>query len=301
MTDQVPPIPQTPQPQQQAPAAAPESPVPPKKKGLPALAWVGIGCGTIVLLTVIGLVVLGGYAVHKVKQAGFDTTLLKKNPAAAAIKFAAAMNPDVEVVSSDNDSQTLKLRKKKTGETITIDLQNMKDGKIRVVDEKGKESTIDLQDVKDGKFRFFDDEGKESTISISGSDKEGEESGTMNIKTSEGNFNLSTGSKADKLPKWVPMYKDIVPTKVMIMTADKGSSGGYSIVVKDSVEDAATLMEKKLKDNGFTISKNSYSMNDKKMINISGQKDGGLSINVIVTNTDEGTGLNITFSEKFGS
>ncbi len=298
MTNEIPPVPQAPQP---APAATPQPPVPPKKKGLPALAWVGIGCGVIVLLVVIGLVALGGYAVHKVKQAGFDTALLKKNPAAAAIKFAAAMNPDVEVVSTDNDSQTLKLRKKKTGETITIDLQNMKDGKIRILDEKGKESTIDLQDVKDGKFRFFDNEGKESTISISGSDKEGKESGTMNIKTSEGNFNISTGSKADKLPKWVPLYKDVVPKQVMVMTADKGSSGGYSIVVKDSVEIAAMLMEQKLKDDGFTTSKNSYSMNDKKMVNISGQKDGGLSINVIVTNTDKGTGINVTFSEKFGS
>lgn len=276
MSNEVPPVPQAPQPSY----AAPQPPVPPKKKGLPALAWVGIGCGVIVLLVVIGLVALGGYAVHKVKQAGFDPELWKKNPAAAAAKIVTTMNPDVEVVSTDNDSQTITLRNKKTGKTITVD----------------------LQDVKNGNFRFSDEKGEESTISINtGSDKEGEESGSINIKSSEGNFNISTGSEASKLPEWVPLYKDIVPTKVMVITADKGSSGGYSIVVKDSVEIAALLMEQKLKDDGFTVSKNSYSMNDKKMVNISGQKEGGLSINVIVTNTDEGTGINITFSQSSGS
>lgn len=276
MSNEIPPVPQAPQPAY----AAPQPPVPPKKKGLPALAWVGIGCGTIVLLVIIGLVALGSFAVHKAKQAGFDPALWKKNPTAAAAKIVTTMNPDVEVVSTDNDSQTITLRNKKTGKTITVD----------------------LQDVKDGKFRFSDDKGKESTISIdTGSDKNGEESGTLNIKSSEGNFNISTGSKADKLPEWVPLYKDIVPAKVMVITADKGSSGGYSIVVKDSVEIAALLMEQKLKDGGFTVSKNSYSMNDKKMVNMSGQKGGNISINVIVTNTDEGTGISITFSENFGS
>ncbi|PJB83142.1 MAG: hypothetical protein CO090_01605 [Acidobacteria bacterium CG_4_9_14_3_um_filter_49_7] len=279
MSNEVPPVPQAPQ-APQPPYTAPQPPVPPKKKGLPALAWVGIGCAVIVLLTVIGLVALGGYAVHKVKQAGFDPALWKKNPTAAAAKIVTTMNPDVEVVSTDNDSQTITLRNKKTGKTVTVD----------------------LQDIKDGKFRFFDDKGKESTISIdTGSDKKGEESGTMNIKTSEGNLNISTGSNASKLPKWVPLYKDIVPQHVMVMSADKGTTGGYSIVVQDSVEIAAALMEKELKDNGFAVSKNSYTMNDKKMVNMSGQKGGNVSINVIVTNTDEGTGINITFSEKFGS
>lgn len=279
MSNEVPPVSQAPQ-APQPPYAGQQPPVPPKKKGLPPLAWVGIGCGVIVLLTVIGLVALGGYAVHKVKQAGFDPALWKKNPTAAAAKIVSTMNPDVEVVSTDNDSQTITLKNKKTGKTVTVD----------------------LQDIKDGKFRFFDDKGKESTISIdTGSDKKGEESGTMNIKTSEGNLNISTGSSASKLPKWVPLYKDIVPQHVMVMSADKGTTGGYSIVVQDSVEIAAALMEKELKDNGFTVSKNSYSMNDKKMINMSGQKGGNVSINVIVTNTDKGTGISITFSEKSGS
>ncbi len=279
MSNEVPPVPQAPQ-APQPPYAGQQPPVPPKKKGLPALAWVGIGCGVIVLLTIIGLIALGGYAVHKVKQAGFDPALWKKNPTAAAAKIVTTMNPDVEVVSTDNDSQTITLKNKKTGKTVTVD----------------------LQDIKDGKFRFFDDKGKESTISINtGSDKKGEESGTMNIKTSEGNLNISTGSNASKLPKWVPLYKDIVPQHVMVMSADKGTTGGYSIVVQDSVEIAAALMEKELKDNGFTVSKNSYTMNDKKMVNMSGQKGGNTSINVIVTNTDKGTGVNITFSEKSGS
>ncbi len=274
MSDQVPPVPQV----SQTPQPAPE---PPKKKGLPVLAWVGIGCGTIVLLVIIGLVALGGYAVHKVKQAGFDPALWKKNPTAAAAKIVTTMNPDVEVVSTDNDSQTITLRNKKTGKTVTVD----------------------LKDVKNGKFRFFDEEGKESTLMIKGnsSTEKGDSGGSMNIKTSEGNLNISTGAKADKLPKWVPLYKDIVPTKVMVMTADRGTSGSYSIVVKDSVDDATQLMESKLKDEGFTVSKNSYSVNDKKWVNISAQKGNNQSLNVIVTNTDEGTGINITFSEKFGS
>ncbi|NOZ14114.1 MAG: hypothetical protein GXO69_10825 [Acidobacteria bacterium] len=278
MSDQIPPVPQVPQTPQPDPAA----PGSPKKKGLPALAWVGIGCGTIVLLVIIGLVALGGYAVHKVKQAGFDPGLWKRNPTAAAAKIITTMNPDVEIVSTDNNSQTITIRNRKTGKTVTVD----------------------LQDVKNGKFRFFDEKGHESTVTLSGSapGENGKRSGgSMSIKTSEGKVNISTGTKADKLPEWVPLYRDVVPTKVMVMTADRGTSGSYSIVVKDSVDDTVQFMESKLKDSGFTISKNSYSVNNEKWVNLSAQKNGKLSVNIIVTRTNEGTGINVTFSEKFGS
>ncbi len=278
MTDQVPPVPQVPQPPQ---PASPQPQEAPKKKGLPVLAWIGIGCGTIILLTIIGLVALGGYAIHKVKQAGFDPGLWKKNPTAAAAKIVTTMNPDVEVVSTDNDSQTITIRNKKTGKTVTID----------------------LQDIKDGKFRFFDEKGKESTVTLSksGNEKESTESGTLNIKSSQGNFNISTGAGADKLPKWVPLYEGIAPERTIVMKADKGASGSYSIVVQEPVEEVADRMEKKLKNDGFTVSKNSYAMNDKKMVTISGEKGDKFSITVVITNTEEGTGMNVSFSEKFGS
>lgn len=274
MTNEVPPVPPVPPTPQNAPMGG--QPVPPKKKGLSPLAWVGIGCGTIVVLGIIVVVALGGYAIHKVRQAGLDPTMWQKNPTMAAAKLITTMNPDVEVLSTDEDAQTLTLRNKKTGETVTVNWKDIKDGKLKFSDSKGKEATISMKtpDSKSG-------------------------TGSMEMKSSSGNFKMSVGSDANQLPAWIPKYKDAVPAGVTVISSDKGSTGGYSISVTDSVDDVANFYNDELKGKDFKVSRNDMTMNGKKTVTLYGSTDSGKGMTVIVSTGDDGkTNAAITFSEE---
>ena len=89
----------------QTPGGVPSAPQ--KSSGTKMLLWiVGIVVG-LVLISFASCAVLGFYAMHKVKQAGFDSDLMKKNPALATAKMAVTMSPDTEVVSSDDNAGTI--------------------------------------------------------------------------------------------------------------------------------------------------------------------------------------------------
>lgn len=128
------------------PAASPAPPsgidagmaMAPRKKTSPIIWILGIVAGLFVLFGIV--VMIGGFFVfQKVKQAGIDPELMKRNPSVAAAKMIAAMNPDIEFVSVDEDSNRVTLRQKSTGKEVTMDLRDVERGKISFdVDGEGK-------------------------------------------------------------------------------------------------------------------------------------------------------------------
>ena len=118
----------------QPPAQAPMQAMPPAAVSAPRktspLVWI--------LVVVLGLFVLGGvatvgglwYVAHRVKQAGFDPELMQRNPGLAISKMIAAANPDVEVVTTDEGKGTVTLREKSTGKVVTLNFDDVKNGKI---------------------------------------------------------------------------------------------------------------------------------------------------------------------------
>ncbi|MGA2003567.1 MAG: hypothetical protein ABSG70_09305, partial [Terriglobales bacterium] len=120
------------------PGAAPSSPVPAPQKssGSKTLFWI-LGIVLAVIVVCFGsCAVLGFYAMHKVKQAGFDSDLMKKNPGLATAKMAAAMNADVEIISSDDNAGTITVRDKKTGKVTTMKFDPQKKAMV-ITDDKG--------------------------------------------------------------------------------------------------------------------------------------------------------------------
>ena len=90
------------------------------RKGISPVVWVLVGIfGFFLLAGVIFTIVVGTF-VHKAT----------KNPALTAAKLLAMANPDVQIVDSDDRRNTVTLRDKKTGETITVDLDQIQKGKI---------------------------------------------------------------------------------------------------------------------------------------------------------------------------
>lgn len=93
-------------------------PTPPQKKGIGVLGWLGIGCGGIVVLVIIALVVGGAILTPKLKQLGED---FAKNPArATATTLVSVAHGQIEMAAEDDVNRRYTIRDKKTGELTTI-------------------------------------------------------------------------------------------------------------------------------------------------------------------------------------
>src|SRR5690349_17657241 len=77
------------------------SPQLPTKKGLGPLAWVLIILGSLFMLFVLAIMAAGFFIVHKVKQAGLDPDLMKRNPGLTVTKLITTVNPNTEVLDVD--------------------------------------------------------------------------------------------------------------------------------------------------------------------------------------------------------
>src|SRR5271157_677458 len=125
----------TPQPPVAQPPVAPPSQAPVKKSTSP-LVWVLAGCGGLIVICAVVIMVGGYFVAHRAK--GF-LNVAQKNPAMAIAKLAVAANPDVEIVLEDDDRGIITIRNKKTGEELTMNAEDIKAGKLKFKNEKGEE------------------------------------------------------------------------------------------------------------------------------------------------------------------
>ncbi len=249
------------------PTGGPQTPaaMPPAKKSN-ALLWILGGCGTFIVLIILVFVGLFFYGMHKVKQAGLDPDLLKKNPPLAAAKMAVFANPDVEMVSSDDDAGTMVVKDKKTGKITTLKFDMAKKRMI-VTDEKGKESTISADTDK----------------------------GTMEIKTDDGTVKL--GANADKPPDWVPIYPGTSPKSSMSMSDGKESSGTFGFTTSDSPDKVAGYYADQMKSTGLKVSSTTNTTDGKVTILVSGE-DTNRTLVVTASNDSGGTNVGMVFHAK---
>jgi hypothetical protein len=256
-----------PPPMPQGPPAAPAG-----KKTSP-LVWILVGCGGLVLLVAIIMLVAG---VFVAKKAGSYLKDAEKNPAMAAAKMIVAMNPELETVSADDKAGTITIRNKKTGEVITLD----------------------LEDVKEGKIRFKNEKGEEAEISASGDG----ETGKLEIKSSEGSMTFGAGGEADR-PDWVPEYPGSQPQGMYSTKGAQGLSAAFTFQTSDSPEDVMAFYEEQLKSAGFEVTTSSMKK--------AGKLSGGLVngqlgqpkriVHVTVTDEDGGTRVAVNYSEGEGT
>ena len=261
----IPPVPQTPG--GVPPASAP---VPQKSSGAKILFWIlGIILG-LILLSFGTCAVIGLYAVHKVKQAGFDSDLMKKNPALAGAKMALTMNPDIEIVSSDDNGGTIVVRDKKTGKVVTMKFDPQKKSMV-IVDEKGNTTSMTTTG-------------------------EGASSG-MEMKSSEGTVKIGTSS--DKAPAWVPVYPGSSPQNTFSSSNGSEQSGAYTFVTADPAAKVISFYGDSLKSAGFAVSDMTTNSEGKAGGMVSGEdKTNKRGVVVTIGTEADGTHVNVTFSVK---
>jgi hypothetical protein len=199
--------------------------VPPAKKGLGVWAWLAIGCFGLLL---VGGVAAGGFLWWGAKKVKNIAEEAQDNPSLMAVKMITAADPDLELVSTDEAAGKVTIKKKSTGEVVTVD----------------------LEDVKDGKISFETAEGKGS-LSFS------QESGTMEVQGADGS-RASFGGAAE-LPGWVPAYPGATPEGVYSAEDAAQRGGTFSLTTTDSVNDVFNFYKGQLEGAGFKVTESKYS------------------------------------------
>ncbi|MGJ8632841.1 MAG: hypothetical protein ACSHX7_02895 [Luteolibacter sp.] len=114
---------------QQPPAIPPTLSPESKKKGIPAIAWVGIGCGGLLILGIIVAVI--GVRMFMGKMQEFT-----ENPEKAAAEMIVKFDPNLDKVSQDDEKGEMTIRTK-DGEEMTLSYQDISEGKITMADSEG--------------------------------------------------------------------------------------------------------------------------------------------------------------------
>ncbi len=205
-------------------ATNPPVPPPPPQKSS-ALKWILIGVGSFFVLIVLAVAGLGLFVVHKAKQAGLDTELIQRNPGLAVAKMAIATNPNLEMVSADEDRHVITVRNK----------------------QSGKVETMSWDDAKNGKFTFTED-GKEAfTIRSGGAN------GNVEMKSADGSMKIGGNIK---VPTWVPDYPASDPQGVFSAQGKDGDSGSFAFKTRDASDKVIKFYRDEFESSGLKITSN---------------------------------------------
>jgi hypothetical protein len=242
----------------------PPGPGAPVKKGMSPLAWIGIGCVVILIFVGIAVGVMGWFAKRAVDK-------FAKNPGMTAAELAVRANPDLELVSKDEKTNSITVKDKKTGEVTTFSAD--KNGKLTVKTDKGT-ATFDASSGNGMSMKATDDKGQVST------------------------FNAGGGTPQN-LPSWLPIYPGGTAQGTMDTTTSEARSAAFTVTTKDGSGKVLDYYESQLKNAGLKTEKTTYNNNGQTGGTISGKSDDGKrEAGVIVSTSADGTQAVVTFSEK---
>jgi hypothetical protein len=202
------------------------TPPPPGKKKMGPLGWVLIGCGGIVVLCLVVVVAVSLYAVHKARQAGIDPDLMRRNPGLAAAKMVVAANPDLDLISEDDDRGIIRVHDRKQNKNFIVNFEDAKKGKL-TLQEEGKEAL---------------------TLSAPGNGA----NGTFEMKSSEGSLKVGGGGSAN-LPSWVPSYPNAQPQATMTTENATARSAQFTFTTGDSVDKVVSFYKDALNSAGLKV------------------------------------------------
>jgi hypothetical protein len=242
-------------------------PVPqPKKKGLSALAWIGIGC--------LGLLVIGGvvtsvvvyYLASKVQEFAKE---VEEDPIAATAKALAAANPDIELVATDKENRTVTFREISTG----------------------KELTFNYDDIEQGKLTFSSG-GETAELSVTGA----EESGALTVRTSEGTATFSAGRGASDIPGWIPVYPETVPTNNFSAEAEGQVTGTFTFTTSADVDSILSYYD--TEGTAAGLETKSRTATPDGAIWVASSSDDRRNLTVMASRADGGMEVVVSFTEK---
>ncbi len=236
-----------------------QPPVPQQKKGLHPLAWVAIGCG-VLLVVGAAVAIVGGYFLYgKARE-------LADNPAIATAKMIAAADPELEIVDTDEDAQTVTFRNTKTGDEMTISFDDIEKGRLTI--SSGGDEVV-----------------------ISGDEKGGQ----VTVRTDEGTARFGGGAEID-LPDWVPIYPGTTPEGSYSTDTAEGRGGAYTAQTDDSLDEVLRFFSDKLEAEGLESLHKTTTREG--AILMTATPDESRTCTVTVTAEGGRVGIAVNFTEK---
>jgi uncharacterized cupin superfamily protein len=247
--------------------ASPQTPpTAPAKKGMGPLGWIAIGCGAILL---IGLLGVGACTYYAKKKLGSVMSEFEANPEMAGAKLMVQMNPDLELVSTDDAAGTLTILNKKNGETVTISIADVKEGKFSVTTDEGTSSV----DVGDGGVTVTDAQGQTATF--------------------------GPGASAET-PAWVPTYPNGSIEGAYSSDSPDGRTATFVLKTSDSVADVLAFFAERLKAEGLRAETTTYTANNAAGGTVTATSDDQKRQVSVAAGTADGggTAATVTYIEK---
>jgi hypothetical protein len=229
------------------------------------LAWIGIGCVVIIILCGIA-VGIGGFFLKKAADK------ISKNPGMAAAEMVVRMNPDLELVSKDEKANSITVKDKKTGKTMTLSAEDVKNGNFKIQTDEGTTT--------------FNTNG--NGVSIKSTDEKGQVS----------TFNAGAGTPQN-LPSWLPTYPGGTVSGTYDTNNNEGRTAAFTVTTKDDSNKVIDYYDAQLKGAGLTTEKSTYSTNGQNGGTVTGKSaDGKREASVMVSTNTEGSQAVVTFTEK---
>jgi hypothetical protein len=245
-------------------------PPPPAPKKTNVVLWIIVGVFGFFLFVGLLFMIAGYFFIQKVKQAGVDPDLMRRNPAMAVTKMIAAVNPNVEVISVDDAKGVIVVRNKTDGKVYRMNFEDVKQGRI-VMQEEGKAPVT--VDTKGG-------------------------SGSLEIKTPEGTTKIGGGVTH---PDWIPDYPGATNEGAYSVAGGEGDSGSYSFKTKDPVDKVISFYDDQFTKANLKVQRNSMNQNGKVVNGVVNAEDEGKKRNAIVTVSSDDQGVatvGVTFQAK---
>lgn len=222
-----------------------------QKKGLGAVAWIAIGCVGLVVLGGIGVGGVVWYGARKAKQMVEDPT--------APLEMMAALNPDVEVVGKDRDAGTITVRDKRSGETVTVDMDDLAQGKISFSGSDGSASVA--IDQQNGQLEMRAEGPDGAVAQIGGS---------------------------QQLPSWVPAYPGGTTEGVYSAEDATSQSGSFTLSATAGFDEVFAFYRDQLAAGGYKVSENRFNSPDGQTGIIAGEMPDGSRTVTFTLSTAEG-------------
>jgi hypothetical protein len=185
---------------------------------------------------------------------------LAANPGLAAVKLMVAANPEIELVSADDANGVVTIREKKTGKTISVNFDQIRNGRI---DFEGDGQKVSMQ---------ADTKGNAVVLSAPG-----------------GAVRLGEGAK---LPDWLPVYPGATAQSIGTQSSEAQESGMVVLTTSDPPKKVIEFYQGALNRAGITGATSGTGI-------VSGQTpDRKRSVQVTVTTTEGKTTAGVTYASK---
>ncbi len=235
------------------------------KKGLSPLAWIGIGCGGIMLIGIIVLGIGGYFAAKTVAEYADD-------PAALA-EAIIDLNPELEVVESDREA-----------------------GTITIENAEGNRITVDYAAIQRGELNFTDDNGEQISMSASGAAAAAGEGGPLTITSSDGS-SMAIGGSGDAIavPGWLGKFPGNKTNEGGYATTSNGKRTGVHSFATDDAEGALGYYAERIEELGMEVDRSSFSGGGNTMQSVTG-RNSDYQITAAATTNGSETRMTVTYS-----